>query len=282
MPSLVLVAGMHRSGTSVLTRCINLAGVPLPRNLMEPDPDNADGYWESSDLWPLHDAILGSLQSGWSDPREIPGAWFDGPASAVPRAHLVTWLGSEFQGKDMLLVKDPRVCRLLPLWQRAAAEFGAETYTIIPVRNPIEVARSLSTRNKFSEPHSLFLWLRHVLDAERFSRGRPRAFLSFDGLMADPIGTVRHVSKDLGLPFPVADAELRPLLDSTLKPSLRHHVVKDDAVSEMAAQLPALMTTYQWVLDMASGKSRDTAPLDEIIDTMRRSEQSRGMAIAVG
>lgn len=276
MPSLILVAGMHRSGTSALTRCINLAGVPLPRNLMQPDPGNADGYWESVDLYHLHNAILSSLQSAWNDPREIPEAWFASPASTAPRAHLVAWLASEMQGKDMLLVKDPRVCRLMPLWQRAAAEIGFDIRTVIPVRNPIEVARSLKTRDGFTEPHSFFLWLRHVLDAERFTRGRPRSIVTFDQLMADPLGIVRRIQKDLGAAFPVGDSELKPLLDSVLKPSLRHHVVTNDAVSEAAEQLPALLTTYQWVLDAASGAVRDPAPLDEITGKMRASERSRG------
>ncbi|HTI88482.1 MAG TPA: hypothetical protein VL966_17915 [Alphaproteobacteria bacterium] len=281
MASIILVAGMHRSGTSALTRCINLAGVPLPARLMPADPDNADGYWESADLYYLHNAILTSLQSAWNDPREIPEAWFSGPASAAAGAQLVAWLAEEMRGKDALLVKDPRVCRLLPLWRHVASELGLDVRTIITVRNPIEVARSLATRDGFSEPHSYFLWLRHVLDAERFSRSTPRSFVTFDQLMADPLGTVRKVSRDLDAAFPTPEAKLRPLLDATLKPSLRHHTVADAALAEVGEQLPALLTTYRWVLDAAADKSPDTAPLDEITATMRASEQSRGMAIVV-
>jgi hypothetical protein len=43
---LILVAGMHRSGTSALTRAINLAGVPLPNDLKGASPNNQDGFWE--------------------------------------------------------------------------------------------------------------------------------------------------------------------------------------------------------------------------------------------
>jgi hypothetical protein len=282
MPSIILVAGMHRSGTSALTRCINLAGVPLPSRLMPADDGNTDGYWESADLYYLHNAILASLQSAWNDPREIPETWFSGQASVPARTQLVSWLSEEMLGKDALLVKDPRVCRLLPLWRHAATELGVDVRSIVTVRNPIEVARSLMTRDGFSEPHSYFLWLRHVLDAERFSRGTPRSFLTFDQLLADPLGIVRKVSRDLDVTFPTSEAELKPLLDATLKPSLRHHTVADAALAEAAEQLPALLTTYRWVLDAAAGKSSpDAGSLDEITATMRASEQSRGMAIAV-
>lgn len=48
----VLVLGMHRSGTSALTRCINLLGVPLgvADDLMPTGEANPRGYWESASL----------------------------------------------------------------------------------------------------------------------------------------------------------------------------------------------------------------------------------------
>jgi hypothetical protein len=55
MPSIILVAGMHRSGTSALTRALNLAGVPLPGNLMPADTENEDGFWEPLDLVRIHE-----------------------------------------------------------------------------------------------------------------------------------------------------------------------------------------------------------------------------------
>ena len=40
----VLVAGMHRSGTSAVTRVLASLGCDLPNTLMEADPNNAMGY----------------------------------------------------------------------------------------------------------------------------------------------------------------------------------------------------------------------------------------------
>lgn len=282
MPSIILVAGMHRSGTSALTRAINLAGVPLPSILMPASPEqNADGFWESADLWEIHEAILRSLKSGWNDPREIPGAWFDSRAADDARGKLTGWIDKEMHGNDRLLVKDPRTCRLLPLWQDVCATLGIETYTVIPFRNPIEVARSLKARDGFPEALSFFLWLRHVLDAERFSRGKPRVFASFDQLMGDGVATVRRIGSELRLTFATPEHELRDLLGATLKPALRHHVVTDDAVTEAARQIPPLLTTYRWMLDAAEGRMPPFGPLDEFIHLMRASEQARGVTIAM-
>ena len=54
----ILVLGMHRSGTSAVTRIINLLGADLPGNLMSPKDENPEGYWESQELMRLHDQIL--------------------------------------------------------------------------------------------------------------------------------------------------------------------------------------------------------------------------------
>jgi hypothetical protein len=229
----------------------------------------------------IHDDILRMLRSGWNDPREIPGEWFSGPASGDSRRALAAWIEKEMRGKDSLLIKDPRMCRLLPLWQIVCGTMGIDTCTVIPFRHPIEVARSLKARDKLPEMTSLFLWLRHVLDAERFSRGRARSFVSFDQLMNDGPGTVRRIGSELGLTFVTSDPELAASLGAALKPGLRHHTVADDEVSEACRQVPAMLETYRWLLAAAEAKTPPFEPLDEMTYRMRMSEQSRGITIAV-
>ena len=62
-----VIAGMHRSGTSALTRVVSMLGAKLPRTLMPPMPDNPKGYWESPAIAQLNDALLGELGSSWDD-----------------------------------------------------------------------------------------------------------------------------------------------------------------------------------------------------------------------
>ena len=42
----ILVLGMHRSGTSVLTRLLALCGGDLPKTVMKPNYANPTGFWE--------------------------------------------------------------------------------------------------------------------------------------------------------------------------------------------------------------------------------------------
>ena len=74
----ILVAGMHRSGTSALTKTLSILGADLPRNLMPPMKGNNDkGFWESKDLEGIHDSLLESAGSMWDDWSEFNPEWFE-------------------------------------------------------------------------------------------------------------------------------------------------------------------------------------------------------------
>lgn len=276
--NIILVAGMHRSGTSALTRAINLAGVPLPNNLMGTSPSNEDGFWEPVPIRQLHDIILKSLNSRWDDPREVPAGFFTSPPFEKFCTGLMEWIEREFADRATLLVKDPRICRLLPLWQTACARLGIGVHAVIIARNPIEVARSLKARNQFPEPASFMLWLRHFLDAERFTRNGSRSFVVFDRLMNERLATIRRIAADLDLSFGVPDSELATLLGESLKPSLRHHTATEAELVAAAARLPALLTVWAWAQQAAAGQPPDPAPLDQITALMRKSEQTQAVA----
>ena len=65
---------MHRSGTSVLTRCMNLGGLYLgkPEDLIyDPDnPSNPKGHWEHKEFVEINETILEYLDGSWDNPPE--------------------------------------------------------------------------------------------------------------------------------------------------------------------------------------------------------------------
>src|SRR5579859_249277 len=68
--SLILVLGMHRSGTSALTRSINLMGAEIPGTLMPAVADvNPLGFWESLEIMGCHERFLAATGSSWNDIR---------------------------------------------------------------------------------------------------------------------------------------------------------------------------------------------------------------------
>lgn len=220
----ILVLGMHRSGTSALTRVINLLGFGLPRTLIPPSQYNQRGFWETQILADFHDRVLDSAGSCWDDWSQFSSDWYASPISMQFQEELKRIIESEFGMNDAFVVKDPRICRFVPLWVDALQALQIKPYAVIPVRHPLEVAHSLGGRDQFTEQKSLLLWLRHVLDAEGSSRHLPRAFCAYESLLSDWEGTMERVGTQLGMVWPRLSMDSRIEIDGFLSSEIRHHV----------------------------------------------------------
>jgi hypothetical protein len=217
---------MHRSGTSALTRVISLLGADLPKNLMPAVPGNNEaGFWESMDAYRLNDAILTSAASSWDDWRRFDPDRLPSGAKTGLKARALAMLEQDFSASNLFVLKDPRLCRLLPFWLEVLLEFGAEPVGILPLRNPVEVAASLARRDGFSPSKAHLLWLRHVLDAERGTRTLPRVFTTYDRLLGDWRGTVGALTEKLEIDWPRRMEEAAAEIDAFLQHRHRHHVV---------------------------------------------------------
>lgn len=60
---LVIVLGMHRSGTSALSRSLMALGLSLGQSLLDPQPDNPLGYWEDREIVAINEEVLASSGS---------------------------------------------------------------------------------------------------------------------------------------------------------------------------------------------------------------------------
>ena len=252
-PICLLVAGMHRSGTSMTARLLSILGCRLPRDLAAVDAANPMGYWEPARLIALHEALLVAARSDWNDFTRLDPARVPPDALAAYRAGLATMLAEEAGGAPddpppVLLWKEPRMCRLLGLTLPALRALGAGAQVVIPWRHPAEVAASLNRIRPYPAQAGVLLWLRHNLDAERDSRGVPRAVLGYDGTMADWAGQMRRVAAQLGQGWPVDDPAVAQRVAGFIRPGARHHAAPHPdwaaglgRAGEMAAALlPAL------------------------------------------
>ena len=189
----ILVLGMHRSGTSAVTRLLGLFGADLPKRLMEPNFANSAGYWEPADIVAIHDDMLAAIGSTWDDVAEFPAGWIDSAAAGPFKSRLASAFEEAFGSSSLVVLKDPRICRFTPLWISILESMGIEPLFVIPVRSPLEVAASLSVRedrhsaidashasSTMPEAKALLLWLRHFLDAEHHTRGFARSFISYE------------------------------------------------------------------------------------------------------
>jgi glycosyltransferase involved in cell wall biosynthesis len=217
---------MHRSGTSALASLISRLGFSLGKNLLPANEYNVKGYYENEKVVNFHSDTLKYLGSSWHDLRILPdklfrGSWIDDAALKLSGI-----LEDEFGDAAAIVVKDPRVCRLLPIWHRFARQTGADLRFILIGRHPIQVCHSLSHRDGFSHRKSLLLWLQYNLVAERQTRTGKRLILRYEDLMMNPESKANELGNFLETEFPFSIAEAAGVIDS----SVAHHSVDKEVI----------------------------------------------------
>lgn len=260
---LILVLGMHRSGTSATTAVLGKLGLAMPKIPMALHEENPTGYWESARLCALHDDMLREAGSRWDDWTALRLV-----ANRSRTRKLLAVLAKEFDLSRVSTVKDPRICRMVPFWLDALATGGFSPRIVIPYRNPLEVAASLVKRgNGLTTEHGLLLWLRHVLDAEVETRDQRRVFLRYDRLIEDWPGTMARVGRALELELPVAPAEAASEIHAFLDKRLRRQTV---AEPELRLFHPWLADTFD-ALNSLSDEGRDPAAATDTLDGIRHA-----------
>jgi hypothetical protein len=242
----ILVLGMHRCGTSALTRALSLLGAALPKQVLGALQGNQEGHWEPRQLIDLHDRMLAEGGSRWDDWRRFDPTVLGLERLAHYKAEIVRILADEYGGAPLFVVKDPRICRLMPLWREILREAGVQPRFAISLRNPIEAARSLAARDRTPLEEACLLWLRHVLEAERETRGLARVFLHYHELLQAPEAIASAAMSRLGVTAPAASSENKERIRSSVDSRLRHHFVEDAELDKPApAFYPWLRATHE-------------------------------------
>lgn len=262
----VLVAGMHRSGTSAIAGLLNALGCEAPKTLMPANLANEAGYWESLEVVALNDAILASTGSGWDDWRAFDSSWYARPDVADFRRRAQAVLASEYGESRLFVLKDPRICRLMKFWLEEITRFGAHLRVVIPVRNPLDVAASLERRDGIAPALSHLLWLRHVLEAEAATRTFTRSFIRYDDVVASWQSAAQRLGESLDWPWPQPVGSASYTIDPFVSSSLRHHDAGDQLVFGNAELSRWIRTTFHILDRRCQGKSQDfdDAELDRI------------------
>jgi len=278
----LVVLGMHRSGTSAVTRLLNLLGADLPGDLMPALPEiNETGFWESEEIADLDDSILASAGSSWDDLSAFPESWYRSPTAEVYRQRAVEILEREFSYTPLFVLKDPRFCRLMPFWFSVFESFGAEPSFVIISRHPLEVADSLKRRDGFPLAKSLILWLRHLLEAERQTRSSARSFITYNQLLRDWRQVADRISRDLEFAWPKGSHRTEIEIESFLSRRLQHHRYDDQELSGRSDIPVWVRRAYSAALDATEGFEAALAAIfDEIRDELEVADQAFGPLVA--
>ena len=261
---IVLVLGMHRSGTSLCSHVLSALGVDMADNAAGPgaralSPDNAKGHWERWEIVDFHDRILGFFNRGYYTPFHdfgLPVAWWADPRVAQIRREIVSFLDNRM-GPEPFGFKDPRTVRLMPIWHQITKELKLAPKIIYCLRNPAQVARSLHTRDGIRLDLAEYRWLSYNIDFFRYIRGDDLCTIEYETWFDDHRTNLKKLREFLRLPDDQPQFDIDMAVSEIADNELRH-----DDVRLGEARQPLVRSVYS----LARRADHDPAARDRIQD----------------
>ncbi len=272
--SILIVLGMHRSGTSVATRMLSLLGANPGGNLMLPAEDNPTGFWEPVEIVKVHEELLDYLGYSWNDPRPLPYKWWERPDLSEFGTRLCQLAREQYSDIEQPIIKDPRFCRLLPFWQNIFKQLGWKQNYLLIGRTPLDVASSLAQRDGFASNRVYLLWLRYIIESEKWSRGGHRTFLLYDQLLDDWEKEIRRCHYELHKNKLSLSASQKIEINALIDKTLRHSHVTEEAV-DASPELSLFISDAFRAFQQAAAGTLAGAELEAKFDTI-----SQGLSTA--
>ncbi|MEE9465328.1 MAG: tetratricopeptide repeat protein [Candidatus Neomarinimicrobiota bacterium] len=192
----VCIAGMHRSGTSLVVRLLNLCGLYLgpEEQLLPPGEGNPHGFWENGEMDAITEELLATLADGWDFLLPpFPDGWETGSALEPLRVRAQRQVKVLSQQRPCGW-KDPRASLALPFWKTVLPDLRV----VICLRHPAEVNASLKKRVGSSDSYNYNLWLRYYQRCLATTTEGERIFTHYDMYFIDPGRELRRLTDWLG------------------------------------------------------------------------------------
>ena len=151
----IVILGMHRSGTSLITGILNKAGffIGYQDELIGSNAENPLGFFERKDIRKINDEFLFSNNADWFQISSIINNEVSEESKNIYKEKLLIILNSRLKPKNFV-IKEPRFC----LTYNYIKDIVGEHKVLFVYRNPLDVAYSLFSRNKFPIEYGLGLW----------------------------------------------------------------------------------------------------------------------------
>lgn len=218
----ILVLGTGRSGTSALAGCLQILGGFCGSNLRSGTNENQKGYFEDKHITTLNKYLLQQAGIPWYDNDFTFTAIKNIPTIKAYTECIKDAIKHSYGNHSTIVIKDPRLCLLLPCYQHALAEMGYEIFYVKSHRNDYEKAKSLNhTSSILNEAESLaFIYKYDEILNNSLSEVPHYMVVDFNQLLNETEKTLSAVQQY----FPFLDYSSSKISDikNFLDPSLKH------------------------------------------------------------
>jgi lipopolysaccharide biosynthesis protein len=253
----VAIAGMHRSGTSMIARLLNLCGLYLGESddLLPATDNNRAGFWERAKLVDINNQILNRLSGGWDMVPSIEPGWTSQNIFNNLKIAALQEIQTLSQHQPWGW-KDPRTSLVLEFW----IELIPDLKFVICIRNPCEVYHSLAKQGGVSSQFAYRLWLEYYKHLLAHLSPSQYIVTHYDTFFHDPVNELRRL-----LTFANISATEQQIQDAcySISHSLKHHTA-NSAGSEIDEPPTEVMAMYANLCGMAGPiyHSTDTENFD--------------------
>ena len=194
--TIVVITGMHRSGTSLTTSLLQSSGMFIGDRLLGNNLSNPKGHFEDLDFVEFHQSLLKS-QGVYSE------GWTDNALKAIPERYVDAAQNLIFQKNNHPNWgwKDPRTTLFLDFW----SELIPNAKYVFVYRSPWEVVDSLFRRGdplfQASPETAITTWLNYNQKIIDFCQktSQPWILLRIEDVISSPQFVINSVNRKLGL-----------------------------------------------------------------------------------
>ncbi|MBX9743153.1 MAG: hypothetical protein K2W99_06425 [Chthoniobacterales bacterium] len=252
-PQVVLVIGVQRSGTSVLTKGLETMGVSLGSTLIPSGTYNEKGFWEDEDFHALNLKMLNSF----GDRFRLVLSITEEEASVLCEKGFFREASQLLLGKlpasQPLGIKDPRLSLLLPFWKKIFRSYGIAPSFVIALRHPLSAIGFQEQFKTQDREEALWTWVSYLLTCLEQSEGHRRIIVDYDELLNNPTDQMKRVAHllQLDLDPTLLDAYRHGFVDLTM----RHFNKKKDHLRSRSFWQDFAMEIYQVLFRVATEQS---------------------------
>lgn len=251
---LVIISGMHRSGTSATAKMLIDLGFYAGNNLMPASKDNPMGFWEDMDIFNLNNTILDSLFLTWDklenfNKRRI--NIFDKIIWDNFHAQAIDLINKKIEQSELTVIKDPRFSILLPFWNMVFNQVKAKVYFIHTFRNPLSVAKSLEKRDGISIKNGLLLWYYYNISS-LLDLNKPILIIQYQELIDHPVEILKKIHLFTEINNESKKLNLEKICKQSIKKDLNHHQVSNNELYNESEFFGEIIKLWKQLLNYSS------------------------------